>query len=270
MNKKFCPICNFKTKFVFVSKHNLDIYQCQNSDCLHFYTVPLRGSQGICVRDKDLESESDEFLSIYKDRNKRLINLFYKHLGRNKKSLKILDFGAGNVHLPRSFKSELSIKNEIYCYDLNPDLAILYKKYGFIHVNNLEKLPTNIDFIYMIEVIEHIINPYEVLAKLKRSLNPKGIFFISTPIGRRFEFLTNAFDTPSHIHFFTPKSLNLLLKKSGFCEIKYQYYSEMYPYNTIREYWYQKIKKIAKITLLKISNNRIGLGHLVGFTRVIK
>jgi len=270
MNKKFCPICKSHTKFVFISKHNLDIYQCQNFDCSHFYTVPLKKSQGICEREEDLETESDKFLSIYKGRNKRLIGLFKKYFGHNKNFLKILDFGAGNVHLARSIKSELSIRNDIYCYDLNPNLAVLYKKYGLIHIYNLDKLPSNIDFIYMIEVIEHIIDPYEVLAKLKLCLNEDGVFFISTPVGKRFEFLTNAFDTPSHLHFFTPKSLNLLLKKSGFNEIDYQYYSEMYPYNTTREYCYQRIKKIAKILLLKISNKKLGLGHLVGFTKVIK
>ena len=74
----FCPICNFKTYFLFRSKLNRNIFHCTNKDCGHFFTPARHLSQGICNRDNDIERESDDFLKIYDERNVRLFEFLKK------------------------------------------------------------------------------------------------------------------------------------------------------------------------------------------------
>jgi hypothetical protein len=119
----------------------------------------------------------------------------------------------------------------------------------------------------MIEVIEHLEDPIDSMRQLRQFLSKDGQIFISTPVGKPHERATNAYDTPSHLHFFTEKSLNLALRKAGLTEINYKFYPELYPLCEPRAYGIVKanIKKFLKNSILsKISAKHIG--HLVGTT----
>lgn len=71
-----CPICNAVSSYVFTSKHNRKIYECPSTDCGHFFTPQTTGEQGICVRDENIEKESDQSIALFNERNYRLLNLF--------------------------------------------------------------------------------------------------------------------------------------------------------------------------------------------------
>ena len=198
-----CPICSSNSFFLFNSKLNKKIYHCESNACGHFFTPVLEVDQGICARPEDIQAESDDFMLKFDERNKRLLELFISVIKKENQNLKLnlLDYGAGNAHISRTFKSILNKKANIYCVEKNKNCKDLYKKYDLIYINSLEEINDQIDLIYMIEVIEHLENPIDELKRLSKLLKNGGKIFITTPVGREKENTTNAYDTPSHLHF---------------------------------------------------------------------
>jgi SAM-dependent methyltransferase len=267
-----CPICKSGSVYVFTSKHNRRIFKCSNIDCGHFFTPILQEDQGVCIRDENLAKESDESIGIFDERNIRLLGLFMSYLIDTPKPIAFLDFGAGNAHISRTFKRALKGDCVIYCLDPNPLCEGLYSKYELSQVKDIDELPEKVDFVYMIEVIEHLNDPISTLKVLRTILKSNGMMFFSTPVGRKREALTNAYDTPSHVQFFTPTSLNRALKASGFTEVRFRYYPEMYPL-PLKGRMVRRVVSYAKSSLkrllIKLSKGRNGIGHLVGLTRPV-
>ena len=263
-----CPICGFEAVYIFISKHGHRIWQCREARCGHLFTHQLRETQGICARGEDVERESDESLMFFAERNVRLLGLFRNYLKGRIAPVKLLDFGAGNAHVSRTVKEHLGEQCTIYCLEPNPNCGGLYRKYGLIQVEGMEQIPDGIDLIYMIEVVEHLPDPIATLKLLRKSLAPEGFLFISTPRGLTDENLTNAFDTPSHLHFFTPSSLNSALTQAGFSAIQFSYVPAMYPL-PFRGRFFPRTISVVKKLIRDISNLRRGPRHLVGVTRPI-
>lgn len=74
------------------------------------------------------------------------------------------------------------------------------------------------DIISAVSLIEHLQNPENLLSEVKRLLKSNGFFIIVTP---DWSFnMKHFFDDPTHVHPYTKKSLNFLLKSNGFKNIK--------------------------------------------------
>lgn len=72
----------------------------------------------------------------------------------------------------------------------------------------------SIDIAVSLAVIEHIWNPTIFLSEIHRCLKPGGLIYISTP---NFKLdWKNFFNDPTHVRPYTPVSLEILLKLSGF------------------------------------------------------
>ena len=185
-----CPICSLESKYIFTTKHTREVFQCSNDKCGHYFTPILDHRQGVCDRIEDIQKESEESLKIYEDRNLRLLDLFKTYLSAATKPYRLLDFGAGNAHISRTFKEELKDDCVIYCLEPNPLCTCFYSKYNINQVKKIDDIPELIDLIYMIEVIEHLTDPISVLKSLRSKLKPDGMIFISTPSGAENESLT--------------------------------------------------------------------------------
>ena len=273
MKKIVCPICFDEGKFSFLSKNNYRIYSCKNKECKHYFLIEPKEEQGIHIRNNDLTIESDQNLKEFGERNKKLLKLFLKKISRSKK-YKFLDFGSGCAHISRTFKTYLGNKAKIYCLEANHKCRKFYPQWDLIPVSNLENIEEKIDLIYMIEVIEHLKNPKEILLNLKKVMDKNSLLFLSTPPGYYDEKLTNAYDNPTHIHFFTPESLNNLLSSAGFKKISFDSFSELYPLQT-KQSFVKKIiynikaflKKTFINTQMKYYKKKYPF-HLVGFTKL--
>lgn len=263
-----CPICNSKSTKIFKTINDIDCYECIN--CEHLFTPVSKLMQGVCERYDNIQSESDNFISTYGDRNKLLLKLFLQEVPpKINNKYNMLDFGAGNAHISRIFKKVLGENVDITCVEANPHCVDIYPKFGLNYVDSLENLDPNFDIIYLVEVIEHIEDPVSLLKKLGLLLNSDGKIFISTPLGSKYNRNSVAFQTKSHLHFFNEKSLNLAMELSGLEPIKYRYYYQLYPLPLK----FRLITKLTRITKAKIREylslyfniNRVG--HLVGFTK---
>lgn len=78
------------------------------------------------------------------------------------------------------------------------------------------------DVVTAIEVLEHVVEPLEVLRKIRGLLNPGGIFFYTTMNPRaRLGALTKwSYLAPDvHSSFYHPQTMDRALRNAGFCPV---------------------------------------------------
>lgn len=269
-----CPICGSESGFIFTSQHQRQVFACRKQTCGHFFTPPLHDADGICERNENIEHESDLAVEKWGERNLRLLGLFKSVLTEARRPYRFLDYGAGNANVSRSFKDALGDDLTIYCLEPNEMCRAFYEKYGLVPIQSLDAAPNDIDLVYLTEVVEHLVDPVSTLKEIKEHLSPCGKIFLSTPHGWHNEGRTNAFATPSHVHFFTARSLNLALRKSGLSEISYRYFPEMHPRPSGMKEILRSVLAATARTVLRPydvggDKGRRGIGwpfQLVGFT----
>jgi 2-polyprenyl-3-methyl-5-hydroxy-6-metoxy-1,4-benzoquinol methylase len=77
------------------------------------------------------------------------------------------------------------------------------------------------DAITSFEVLEHVMDPQAEVSKFARSIRPGGLLYITTPnfnaLSRWLSHPTwNIINYPEHLNYFTPSSLDRLLRAHGF------------------------------------------------------
>lgn len=81
------------------------------------------------------------------------------------------------------------------------------------------------DAIIMNHVIEHILDPVQLLTECNRILKPGGRIVMTTPnvdsLGHRtFGRCWRGLEPPRHLHLFSPSSAWHVMKKTGFCGVE--------------------------------------------------
>ncbi len=148
-----------------------------------------------------------------------------------KGSKKILEIGCAQGN----FSVQL-IKDGIETWGIEPDKKSakiakekLYKVFYGVLDEKISELPDNyFDVIIMNDVLEHLLEPWDDLKKLKRKLNDDGVFVSSIPNVR---YAKNIFNTlfkkdwkytddrildRTHFRFFTKKSVRRLFEDNGY------------------------------------------------------
>jgi len=98
------------------------------------------------------------------------------------------------------------------------------------------------DVVSMVDVIEHLTDPKSALKKVNQILRPNGLFYIVTPdfrslssclMGRYWWGLR-----PSHLYYFSRKTLSRLLKQTGFRPVTIKSYGRLFTL----DYWLSRLK----------------------------
>lgn len=137
-------------------------------------------------------------------------------------SLNILEVGSGSGANLLSFKEQFSKAN---LFAIEPSLQA-QKKLKENHIKLLssdidsdwsESLDVKFDLILMRHVLEHFMNPLQVLKKISNSLSKNGILYIAVPNAMKAKkpLLDSWFRIP-HTYYFNQQSLNNILSKAGF------------------------------------------------------
>jgi hypothetical protein len=125
-----------------------------------------------------------EFLQEAKNYNQSLIRLISRYF----KSGTALDFGAGIG----TFTQLLQNQNcRIECVELDDQQRLLLIKTGYQTFKSLDDIQGSYDFIYSLNVLEHIEDDSVVAAALVEKLSSKGVIFIFVPA---FQLLYSGFD----------------------------------------------------------------------------
>lgn len=165
----------------------------------------------------------------------------------NKKSFNILDVGCGGGQLLESFTKIPHI--EIYGVDASAKACKIAMRRGYkAYICNVEKekLPFDDDFFDIIvinDVLEHLIDPDNLLREAHRVLKGEGVLVISVPnISCPFSWFVQVFlDLPPvqsaryksvHVRDYTLRILKIVLKYNGF-KIKQVKGTYLYPFTNM-------------------------------------
>jgi len=151
---------------------------------------------------------------------KRLV----KYLGKFKNKGKLLDIGAGSGIM---VEAALEVGYDAVGIEPSKWLQQQAKKHNLPVFQGVFPHPEAkgpYEIITLVDVIEHVTNPAELLSLIRNALNNDGIFVLVTPdvssiAARLLKFKWWHFRI-AHIGYFNKKNLILLLNKSGFDIIK--------------------------------------------------
>ncbi len=144
----------------------------------------------------------------------------------------ILDLGCGKKGSLR----RLEVKRELKIYGVDAydpadkDIFFDFKRLDI----SKEKLPFDdnfFDFIIINHVLEHIINPHDVMMEINRVLKKGGRLYMETPstrslflpslnVSKKDDSPINFFDDPTHLRPFNKCSISRLCKQTNFSIIK--------------------------------------------------
>lgn len=148
----------------------------------------------------------------------------------------VLEIGCGKGEFSRAIQNEYDA--EIWGVELNHAAAEqaskhLYKVLCGPIEDYIEALPNNyFDCICINDVVEHLINPWQVLTSLQIKLRPNGVVVASIPNVRHYKNLGNLLMKAdwqytdsgtldrTHLRFFTHKSMQRLFTDSGYTVAK--------------------------------------------------
>lgn len=251
-----CPLCTTKAIEFFPIKFG-NAAKCGNSQCGHIYKIETALSQGV-----QSGKDPDFFYNKYKKNNVNLIKFLVK---RNflSNGARILDVGAGSGHFMRSISEQLP-DTKISCLEPDPYALRNLEKFGHIVASDFSQLTGKFDAIFLLEVIEHVDDPVELLMNCKRFLSHNARVFMTTPCG---EFLngnrnTPAYNTPDHVQFFTEKSLKYCVKKAGYKPLHLETINQISSAGTPAPMRY------FKNFLRPLHSRLFGYRHLTGFIEV--
>ena len=148
-------------------------------------------------------------------------------------STKILDCGCGEGYFAEEVKRQF-VSSEVWGLELDEASAEIAREK--IHAvlqgdlaETIGQLPENyFDCITFNDVLEHLVNPYEILTRLRMNLSPNGVIVCSIPnvrywrvfkkyvFGKNFRYEDNGVMDRTHLRFFTKRSINEMFEDLNF------------------------------------------------------
>jgi ubiquinone/menaquinone biosynthesis C-methylase UbiE len=193
--------------------------------------------------DMKFSDVTTEAFPMARDRNNQIL----KFLSANSK---ILNLGSGKGYLEElienKFGDSISLTGTDFTQKSLSRLTNKFKSFEFIKTN-LTKLPfkaSSFDFVFLIEVLEHISPPktFALLKEMRRVVKKDGKVIISVPINEGLEEMMP--DNPNnHVRDYSEELLRYEVEKAGFKVVKvyrYSAFGKLYRIKTI-------INKLLKI-----------------------
>ena len=219
-----CPICRKDSKWKFRSDIGNNIFQCSSKSCRHLFVENYLQNSGICEEQdrghdlsyKKLQADRDERVLKFNERNQALFKDLFLRLNISNDE-RVLDFGSGDGNLMVCLRKAFP-EVEITCVEPHEIFHELLDEVADYLMPQIPLGEKKYDLIVLNEVIEHLNCPVEILSQLNNLLKSGGGIYIATPLGEthKHDLVPYAYETVSHLHFFTRESLNMCLSKSGF------------------------------------------------------
>jgi SAM-dependent methyltransferase len=153
-----------------------------------------------------------------KNYNRFLTNSIVKH---SNKVRKMLDFGAGTGTFARRLRDR---DVDVHCVEPDIHLRRQLSEAGFRVFESLDETPfASFDFVYLLNVLEHIENDLQAMAAIKERLKPGGKVLVYVPA---FQFLYSAMDRKiGHIRRYTVGSLVSVICQAGL-QVEFSRYAD--------------------------------------------
>lgn len=239
IKKEECILCK-SNKFKLFKKNifdyeyfigeGYDLIQCTSCKLIRQQNIPSNKELVNFYPDDYLAYQSqnkknENFLSILKNklyllRAKKIVKL----IGN---SGKILDIGCGNCSLLSALKNfgDFELHGiDIKKLDIDYEGLNIYFKNGCLE--DVEYPSNYFDLVSIDNVIEHAPDPLVFLNKINSILKPGGWVVGTTPNIRSIDAYSfgkywGGYHIPRHLYFFNSKTLERILRETGFYNIKY-------------------------------------------------
>jgi len=254
MNKRLkrCLVCGATTFRNLKKIKGIFILECQRCQIGFVNQIQDNKKELVNLYDlKDYRKQEEKF----KTRFIKLINIILDF----KKKGSVLDVGAGFGLFSSILKTKGDFKIEI----IEPLQNSFYlkntktRKHKVSFENFLETKRPKYDLILILDVLEHFNNPLENLKKIKSILNKNGYLIIQTP---NYQSLMAKICKDwawwminDHKYFFSPKSLKLVLKKTGYKIEYFQTYEDLIDFKKNLDGNFNQIKNKILKKIIRIS-----------------
>lgn len=243
-------------------KDRLPIYKCDS--CGHGFT-PVNFDPQVIVGWYEKFPKDDVFISQRSARSKTakvVLNRIEK-LVPNKGM--ILDLGSGPAFFLKAAKDRgwnvQGIEPAYWAIDYSVrELGIEQDKFIRGDYNALKEIAdSSLDVVTAFDVIEHVVDPADLLYQIKRVLKPDGLLVMTTP---RFSSLLARVSgktwhaiMPEHIQYFTDASMQKLLKKENMKIVRNNNHVRYLPVDYVASRFLSHIGLNAFNNKLKLSYN---------------
>jgi SAM-dependent methyltransferase len=177
----------------------------------------IRGTEmSVLEQDAYTGIEILEVMTEAKNYNLYLHSLIGSHI---RAGIKVVDFGAGTG----TFAFPLAQRGvDIICVEPDATLAAVLRSTGASVATTLDEIAKeSIDFIYTLNVLEHIGDDAAALRALAQKLKPAGTLLIYVPA---FKLLYSSFDRRiGHLRRYDRKTLSVVVEAAGLrvAEVRY-------------------------------------------------
>jgi 2-polyprenyl-3-methyl-5-hydroxy-6-metoxy-1,4-benzoquinol methylase len=268
----FCPTCgpSAKRNKIFVRQDGIVFYNCNT--CNIEYASPrliesslLNLYEGNSWRDKSFyENWSYENWSKEKGTDYFLVNQNIKLVKSFLKSgSSVLDVGCDIGLTVKKLEENGFYSEGVEVSSVGSSIA---KEKTGVKVQNskLENYKSNISFdgLLLLDVLEHLNNPAQVLNECADNLKQGGYIFIHTPhhrgLGTRYKKILHKygfkkdykhFGFPQHLYAFDKKSLKEILKKTGFEAVHFESWSNKITRGKVNIFNYILVKLVKVFCL---------------------
>lgn len=228
LNDATCMLCD-SSNIAFWGKGSTFI-RCNNCEICYRYNMPsveeLNEIYFSCYSKNNILAGSTSMSSG----NKSLANQVAFISRLIKAPAKILDFGAGTGELIKILSDEGYIVRG--CEFSKNARNKAKNSLGFDLYSSVEGIQEKFDLIVGIEVIEHLLEPQNIMIKLYDLLEDHGAIYITTPNTNGIQARVRKSHwreaiKPFHLVLFNYKSIKILMKKIGFKRVKYIRFSPL-------------------------------------------
>lgn len=226
--KFFCKLCKVKA-FFFLNKDGFDLYKCNNCDLVFMNKKPSSDFLKNKLYSYESGYQANRVGDLSKTKESIRVRRVLNYFNKIKPGGNILDVGC--AHGQFLYWSKKRGFNPVGV-ELNKRTADSAKEQGFNVYNgfveeaNFKK--NYFDFIFLGEIIEHVLDPRDFIKECSKFLKQGGMIAITTPnidcfwskatliLYNIFGIPWSSVTPPYHIFQFNSKNLDLLMSHSNF------------------------------------------------------
>lgn len=253
-----CLVCGSADIPPYAVKDNFRFSQCRSCRMVFINPRPTEeqlqwyysSAESPKYATKILRDTVDHRTVIYRDRAEKIM----QRVKEFQSVKKVLEIGCGPGAFLKVFREMLGCDSPVECMgiDMDPYAVELAGNLGIkVERDSGEeysrKHAAATDLLLSFETLEHTPNPLSFARSMKRLIRKGGSIYLTLPNFWGFDFLElgttyQNFFGPSHLNYFNPDSIVLLLKRAGFKNVNV-YSDGVLDVDIVRKYVEKKIIK---------------------------
>ncbi|MFT6042506.1 MAG: 2-polyprenyl-3-methyl-5-hydroxy-6-metoxy-1,4-benzoquinol methylase [Gammaproteobacteria bacterium] len=262
-----CMLCGAPKPEPFFEKSGKTFFRCSSCEFVFIHAIYPE-----FVEDTDHLSSTYEFETVLKpnSRQRQKMDVWLKHLSPKRTQGELLEIGCGQgIFLQYAQEAGWKVQGVDV---LGPVVEVAREQRG-LNVFHGELAEANFetnsfDACFLSEVIEHIVDPIELMSEIHRVLRPGGVAVLGTgnacswsakfrgPKWRYYRFGGHL-----HIRYFGPNNAKYLSEKAGFQSIEVHTHGFAFGESCeLKGQWYKGLAKVVQ-GLLSPFATLAGRGH---------